>query len=513
MTTVEDPTITPTDGTRTNPAQLARLIVAAVLMGATGVVLVGMGGWALNFTGSFSPNLRGALGSHTLRSAGILVLVLGMVLLVCVLGVLIGPNVNRWVGLVARLVAMVIAAVVAFSGIWLVDYFPGWAIAYTVLGTLIVFVLTWYERELSTSWPWAPLRTWLAQVFALNTKGLYVPRGVAMTGLAVITLVVTTALHQDRYFLSVGFGLVFVTLTDPGGPYLSRLRRMAVVGAVGTLITALGWGIGGGAWGYVVLAVFALTVLSGLVMNFGLQEFMAGTLLNVWLLVTLSEAAGLPSGAPTYAWNQALAWLIGSAIAIALMTLLWLIRGRSDRPSALPEVPADLPMKLSRPIVIFIVIRAIAISGAAAIAFGLNVTNADWMPIAALVAMKTTLQQSSLRAAQRLIGAALGAAIASVFLVTVTSHRALEEVALVLLGIGASIYAVNYTFYAAAIAGAVLIAVDLPHPTNLDAEGRRIFFTFVGIAIAIVVLALATLLQKRNTPAAAPHQVGAAQAA
>jgi hypothetical protein len=63
-----------------------------------------------------------------------------------------------------------------------------------------------------------------------------------------------------------------------------------------------------------------------------------------------------------------------------------------------------------------------------------------------------------------------------------------------------SIYSVNYAFYTAAIAGAALIALDLPHPTNLDAEGRRIFFTFAGIAIAVVVTGLATLLEKRKTP-------------
>ena len=63
----------------------------------------------------------------------------------------------------------------------------------------------------------------------------------------------------------------------------------------------------------------------------------------------------------------------------------------------------------------------------------------------------------------------------------------------------------NYAFYEAAIVGAVLIAMDLPHPTNLDAEGRRIFFTFVGVGIAVVVMFLASLLQRGKSPAAAPH--------
>ena len=360
---------------------------------------------------------------------------------------------------------------------------------------------------LHSQWPWAALRAHAAKVFALNTKGVNVPRGVAVAGAVLVTLVVTSAMNQEQYFLSVAFGLLFVALSDPGGEYLPRISRTAVVGLAGALLTALGFAVGGDAWGFVVLAVFVVTALSGLVVNVDLHALVAGILLNAWFLITLSSAAGSPAGVSTHPWNQALAWLIGAAIAIALMTALWLIGGRSRRPSPLPEIPADLPpTKLSRPIVLFVLIRAIAVSGAAAIAFGLQITDADWMPLATLIAMKPTLQQSALRGAQRLVGTAIGAAIAVVCLVAVTSQRALEEIIILLIGAGISIYSVNYTFYAAAIAGAVLIALDLPHPSNLAAEGRRIFYTFAGISIAIVVMFLASLLQRRKAPAAAPQQ-------
>lgn len=329
-------------------------------------------------------------------------------------------------------------------------------------------------------------------------------QGVAAAGLLLITLVVCLAQHQERYFLSVAFGLLFVGLSDPGGAYLHRLRRLAVVSVIGGLLTALGFGIGGDPWGWVVLATFVVTVVSGLVINFDLQAFVAGILLNAWFLICLATVTGLPAAVTPHPWNQALAWLIGAGIWIVFTFVLWLVRGRVSRPSPLPEIPADMPVKLTRPIVSFILIRAFAVSVGVAIAFGLNLPNADWMPVATLIAMKTTLQQSSLRAAQRLVGAVLGAGIASVFLVTVTSRNALEEVIIVLMAVAMSIHEVNYTFYAAGIAGSVLIALDLPHPTNLDAEGRRIFFTFAGVAIAVVVMYLATLLQKRKASTPAP---------
>jgi hypothetical protein len=493
--------------------RLAQLIVAAVVMGAAGVMLIATAIWAFTFEGSMSRDLRRALDGHSLTTAGVVLLVIGVLLILCTVGVLVGPRLNRGVALLSRMLGIVVGAVGAISGIWLVLYYPGWAITYTVLGAVIVYSLTLYERELRSTWPWASLRAQVAKTFALNTKGVDVPRGCAIAGLLLITLVVTTSQHQERYFLSVAFGLLFVTLSDPGGDYLLRLRRMAVIGAVGTLLTALGFGIGGDAWGFVVLATFVVTVVGGLVVNFGLEALVAGILLNAWFLIALSAVAGFPSRFTPHPWNQALAWLIGSAIAIALAFALWMVRGRGSQRSALPEIPTDLPpIKLSRPIVSFVLIRAFAVSASVAIAFGLGLTNADWMPVATLIAMKPNLQQSTFRAAQRLVGAILGAGIASVFLVTVTSRHALEEIIILLMGVGVSIYAVNYALYAAAIAGAVLIALDLPHPANLDAEGRRIFFTFCGVGIAVIVMFLATLLQKRKTKTAA-SQSAAPQAA
>jgi hypothetical protein len=486
---------------------LVQLISAAALMGAAGIMLIATAIWAFTFEGVMSRELTRVLNGHSLTAAAWLFLVIGLVLVVCAVGALAGLKVNRWIGLLSRLVGILIGAIGAVSGLWLVVYYPGWAITYTVLGTLIVVALTLYERELQSSWPWAPLRAQAAKVFELNTKGINVPRGAVAAGALLITLVVVSALHRDdRYFLSVAFGLLFVALSDPGGEYLFRLRRMAAAGVIGALLTALGFGIGGDAWGFVVLAVFVVTVLAGLAINFDLHAFVAGVLLNVWFLIALATVVGLPSEVSAQPWNQALAWLIGSGIAIVLTFLMWLARGRSSQPSPLPEIPADIPpIKLSRPIMLFVLIRALAVAGSTAIAFGTQVSNADWMPLATLIAMKPNLQQSALRGAQRLVGAVLGAAIAAVFLVTVTSRHALEEVIILLVGAGISIYSVNYAFYTAAIAGAVLIALDLPHPTNLDAEGRRIFFTFAGVAIAVVVMFLADLLQKSKATTSAPH--------
>ena len=103
---------------------------------------------------------------------------------------------------------------------------------------------------------------------------------------------------------------------------------------------------------------------------------------------------------------------------------------------------------------------------------------------------------------QRLAGAIIGAAVAALFLLTVDNKIVLEVVIVVLGALAGSIRAVNYALYCAAVAGAVLIAADLPHPSNLADEGRRVLFTFIGVGIAVVVMLLADLLQKRTAKAA-----------
>ena len=77
--------------------------------------------------------------------------------------------------------------------------------------------------------------------------------------------------------------------------------------------------------------------------------------------------------------------------------IAWLIRGRRDLPQPFAEIPGDTSRrKLTRPLVMFAVIRALAIAGTVALAFGLDLSHGDWMPIAAIVAMKPSLEQSTL---------------------------------------------------------------------------------------------------------------------
>jgi uncharacterized membrane protein YccC len=153
-------------------------------------------------------------------------------------------------------------------------------------------------------------------------------------------------------------------------------------------------------------------------------------------------------------------------------------------------------------VVLFALIRAFALAASAAVAYAFHEPNADWMVIATLIAMKPSIEQSRLVGLQRVIGAGIGAVVAIPILLAVHDKDAFVVIIILLAAIGAAIHGMNYAYYTAAIAGAALIAADLPHPTNYAAEGRRVLFTFIGVGIAVVVMFIADGMQKRSAKAA-----------
>jgi hypothetical protein len=316
--------------------------------------------------------------------------------------------------------------------------------------------------------------------------------------------------------------VLFAALADPGGSYGSRASRVAVFALIGAALTALAFGIGGDAWGWLVLAAFAVTLVAGLAAAFGVHRFVAALLLNIWFIIALGLAFSFHHHAhvTSYTWAQVLAWTGASALWIAATFIVWLARGRRDRPQVIAEIPGDTSrQELTRPLIMFAVIRAVVIAGTAALAFGLNLSHGYWMPIAAIVAMKPSLEQTTLVAVQRLAGALIGAAAAALLLLIPANEHGLrllsithglEVVAIVFFMHGAGIRFWNYALYCGAIAAGALLLVDLPQPSNYGAEGDRVLWTLCGVGIAVVVMLLAGMLAKRAPAAKQPARAGQA---
>ncbi len=352
--------------------------------------------------------------------------------------------------------------------------------------------------------------SWLSKVFERNPAGLNWPRGVLFLDVTLVPLVVFLAIGYEQYLLSAVFGVLFAGVADPGGGFGYRASRVAVFGLIGAGLTALGFGISGDAWGWLVLVAFAVTLAASLAAMFGVHRFVAALLLNFWFVITLGIAVSFHHHAhiTSYTWAQVLAWAGGAALWIAVTFIAWLIRGRTDRPQPVAELPGDTSrQRLTRPMIMFAVIRALALAGTVALAFGLSLSHGYWMPIAALAAMQPGLQQTALIAVQRLAGALIGAGAAALLLLIPASEtglrllaveHGLEIVALVVLMHGAAIRFWNYALYCGAIAAGVLILIDLPQPSNYAAVGYRVLWTLCGVGVGVLVMLIAGLLARRT---------------
>ena len=198
--------------------------------------------------------------------------------------------------------------------------------------------------------------------------------------------------------------------------------------------------------------------------------------------------------------------------------IAWLIGGRKDVRQWVAELPGDTSRHpLTAPVIMFAVIRAVVVAGTTALAYGLNLPYGHWITLAAILAMKPDLEQTTLVAVQRLAGALIGAAAAALLLLIPANEHGLrllsithglEVVALVLIMHAVAVIFWNYTFFAAAVSAAVLILMDVQQPTDYATEGYRVLCTLCGVAIGVLVMLLAGLLGKRKSAAKHPVPAG-----
>ena len=363
---------------------------------------------------------------------------------------------------------------------------------------------------------------WLGKVFERESGKLNWPRAIMTLDVLLVPLVIFAAIGHEQYLFSAVFGVLFAELSDPGGSYWQRASRIFIFGAVGAGLTALGFGIGGGAWGWLVLAAFAVTLAAGLALTFGVHRFVSAYLLSIWFIISLAIAFSFHhhTHITQYTWAQVVAWSGGAVLWIVIAFIVWLIRGRHDSAPPIVEMPGDTSRrKLTPPLITFAVLRALVMAGTVAIAFGAaGSLHGYWMAIAAIVAMKPTLEQSTLMGAQRVAGALIGGIAAALLLLIPANVHGLNllvldsglgVVAVVLLIHGVGIRFWNYALYYSAISAGVLLLLDLGQPTDYAAEGYRLLWAFCGVAIAVVVMFLAGLLAKRR-PAKTPPQPASA---
>jgi hypothetical protein len=125
------------------------LTFSAVILVIAGIMRIIDAIWAFRYSGPIPGGLRNALLGHGFITYGWVWLITGIILIAA--GVLVlgpssqpGAEASRWVGIVA-------ASLGAISAIFLVPYFPVWALIYIALAALVIYGLAAHYGEEATA--------------------------------------------------------------------------------------------------------------------------------------------------------------------------------------------------------------------------------------------------------------------------------------------------------------------------------------------------------------------------
>jgi hypothetical protein len=121
------------------------LTFSAIVLIIAGIMRVIDAIWAFGYHGALPGGLNGALLGHSLRTYGWVWLITGVILIVA--GALVlGPSdrpsaeVSRWVGIIA-------AALGAISAIFVMPYYPVWALIYIAIAIMVIYGLSAHYSE------------------------------------------------------------------------------------------------------------------------------------------------------------------------------------------------------------------------------------------------------------------------------------------------------------------------------------------------------------------------------
>jgi hypothetical protein len=116
------------------------LLFAGVMLIAASIMKFFDAIWAWRYTGPVQDNLQGSLLGRDLSTYGWLWLSVSLVLFLCGLGVFVGSQLARWLGIVAAVIG-------AVTAIWWMPYYPIWAATYIGIAIAVIYALVAYGQR------------------------------------------------------------------------------------------------------------------------------------------------------------------------------------------------------------------------------------------------------------------------------------------------------------------------------------------------------------------------------
>ncbi len=116
------------------------LLFAGVMLIAASIMKFFDALWAFRYTGPVQDNLQDSILGRDLSTYGWLWLSVSLVLFICGLGVFVGSQLARWLGIAAAVIA-------AVTSIWSMPYYPIWSATYIGIAIAVIYALVAYGQR------------------------------------------------------------------------------------------------------------------------------------------------------------------------------------------------------------------------------------------------------------------------------------------------------------------------------------------------------------------------------
>jgi hypothetical protein len=313
-----------------------------------------------------------------------------------------------------------------------------------------------------------------------------------VVGLVVIAVLALTIAVRGPAALATVIGALVVLATDPPPRGRSWLVALLPIVVVGTVVTAVAVAVG-------EQPVAAALLIGGVAAAGALQagrSERAGTrnlIATLWVVSAFTLHGTDPSP-----WDYAGAFALGGVIGIAVAAL----RARRATPEGMadddtdPELPPQKPVSpgefVRGPIGRLALLRGVGVAVAVFVGITAFPAHPSWIAITALIVMRPPTRRAVLVGVQRSLGTSVGILVA----VVVASVVGENQLGLVLLFLTSAflmmtVREANYALFAALVTALVIYTQRIVGADATESGRDRFLETLIGVAIALVVLAVA----------------------
>lgn len=292
--------------------------------------------------------------------------------------------------------------------------------------------------------------------------------------------------------LFVGLSGLYLSVTDKEGATVKSLTAALFINAAMMFAGTL---IGGNVWLSIGL-IFAVAFVGGMMSAFGEVVGQMGFVATLVFAVALGQAADFNAAKERFA-----AFLIGGAFSLILTVTLWAFNRRTssaiDETDAQKEIEAETKKNPLRGLLEQVTFRsiifrhAVRLAVAATIAIAVykffRLEHGYWLIITVLVIVKPVFADTRRRAVERFFGSVAGGIIAIVIAASFQNLIILDALLIFFSVLAFSHVRTNYGIYVLFLTPFVVLMIDTVVPGDWQIALVRIFDTFLGGIIALLV--------------------------